>query len=169
MLSFSDQPKVFISGEGWYDTTPYGLNPSSARVRIKFLTNPTAPTLFTLFTIHPKEKAAGCIFTIENSDIIFRRLYLQESKVFRISSDLPLTDGKWHSVDVTIFIDRIDIIIDGKKFQLLNSENTAPIDATHVSLGGFSDGFSLYGKIKDVYFGNQKKLDLKHVQRVYTE
>lgn len=165
-VTYSPSRTFITNGNGWYNASSYGLNTSSPRIRMKFATDVDAPTVFTLFAIPTTLKGSGYIFTIARNNVLLSRIHLTNSKVFSINTELSLNDGKWHDIDVLLSINSVDIKIDNKKFpQIIDSENTLPIDAPYVSLGGFSDGYSLTGKIKDIYFGNQQKNDMIYVER----
>lgn len=123
---------------------------------------------YTLFSL--SRNLSGPAYSLlvnKNTNLLYVVRYNNfERKEFPIDTNLPLNDGKWHSVDVTISTatNTIDVTVDGREMpRIIDTENeSGVIKPFSVCIGGFVDGNSFQGKIKDIWFGNVKKTDISY-------
>lgn len=158
-----------VGGDGWYNASPNGLSSTNPRIRLKFAMDKTTDSAaaYALFSTGTIPLIYNCSIDKTTNDVYISRYNKTNNKTFEIATNLPLNDGNWHSIDVSISTpnNTIDIVVDGKVFpRITDSENTPPgeIKTSAVFLGGFANGNSFHGFIKDIWFGDVQKTDIAY-------
>ena len=170
-------PVYGIGGDGWYIASSNGLTSKLIRIKMDFKTT-EAGTLFNInypwvggIRTHNTYTAT---IDVDKKIIITRRTTASHSAtpssvnamMINPAPAIDVLDNAWHTIEVKINIDtqRVEIVLDGVGYAVVDSTDAGknPIGLSSVFIGGFPDGKSLQGRIKNIYFGPVSKVDFTY-------
>lgn len=170
-------PAFGIDGSGYWVASTVGLDlPNKARIRMKFSTLSKGngrQILLQIGSLEPTDRSLAWWIAIDSTkpnEIFLTRLPndpqdMSGAETADVVTNITLTDTKWHSFDLTINVEsnKHVLLIDDEHHEVIDSSNTLKnFHVPEVKIGGFEEGRSFQGYVKDVWFGDVRKLDMTY-------